>query len=263
MTGHINQTETSVRFDTTTNSPEVDALQTLFGADGMHKTPSQRGILSIMDNVQDPAMHSSFNVNRTLAQDAIDYSSIAFGEGVAGGVFYHTGDASVSLCDHCDILGFSVPDDIAALFQNIINTTGRAAVAIDTYLAILSRWWYYYLFPRFDVPGYVDIVFVAEIVLPLHWRGIIAVLVLVGVNTIVMWIIAVLYVRRTRFSLAGNYWHAIAQLISKETIPLLDKGSEVKDEDLKEQLDIESEDFLVKIGRSPYDGHVTVVRVDE
>ncbi|KAI1360755.1 hypothetical protein F5Y08DRAFT_348457 [Xylaria arbuscula] len=262
MTGNLNQTEESLQFNTTTSSPKVETLQTLFGADRMHKSPAERGILSILDNIQDPALPPSFNINRTSVQDIVDYSSIVFGEGAAAGVFDNTG-ASVSLCDHCDLLGFSVPDDVATLFQNIINTTGRAAVAIDTYLAILSRWWYYYLFPRFDVPGHVNVIFVAEVVLPLRWRGIIAVFVLVGVNTVVMWIIAALYVRRTRFSLAGNYWHAVAQLISKETGPLLDKSSEMKDEDLKEQLDLESEDFLVKIARSPHDGHVTVVRVDE
>ncbi|KAK5630557.1 hypothetical protein RRF57_006272 [Xylaria bambusicola] len=261
MTGNLNQTEPGLLFNTTTGSPEVDSLQTLFGAGGVHKTPAGRGILTITGEVQDPASLSSFDVNKTFAQGAIDYGSIALGVGPAAGVWDNSGGNSVSLCDHCDILGYSVPDDIAALFQNIINTTGRAAVAVDTYLAILSRWWYYYLLPRFDVPGYVDVAFAAEVLLPLRWRGIIAVLVLIGVNTVVMWIIATLYVRRTQFSFAGNYWHAVAQLISKETMPLLEKSREMNDEDLKEQLDIELEDFVVKIGRSTHDGYVTVLKV--
>ncbi|TGJ80539.1 hypothetical protein E0Z10_g8214 [Xylaria hypoxylon] len=229
MTGNLNQTKASLYFNTTTSSPKVDTLQTLFGANNMHKTPAERGILSISNDIQDPALSSSFNINKTSARDAIDYSSIAFGEGAAAGVFDNTGGTSVSLCDHCDLLGYSVPNDVAALFQNIINTT----------------------------------VFAAEVVLPLRWRGITAVLVLIGVNTVIMWIIAALYVCRTRFSLAGNYWHAVSQLISKETLSLLNKSSELKDKDLKEQLDLESEDFFVKIGRLPYDGHVTVVRMDE
>ncbi|KAI0466488.1 hypothetical protein F4859DRAFT_507296 [Xylaria cf. heliscus] len=261
MIGNINQAEPGIFWNTTTGSPEIDRLQTLFGADRNHKTPAERGIVAITGNIQDPAPPSAFNINNTLIQDAIDFSATSLGRGAAAGIWENTGNGSVSLCEHCDIFGFSVPDDVAALFQRIINTTGRSAVAIDTYLTILSRWWYYYLFPRFNVPGNVELMFSAEVVVPLRWRGLTAVLVLVGVNTIVMWIIAALYVWRTRFNLAGNYWHAIAQLMSKDTIPLLEKSGEMRDDDVTEQLDIESEDFWVKIGRSADDGVVTVVRV--
>ncbi|TGJ80264.1 hypothetical protein E0Z10_g8506 [Xylaria hypoxylon] len=90
----------------------------------------------------------------------------------------------------------------------------------------------------------------AEVVLLLRRRSFTAVLVLVGVNTTVMWIIAALYVQLTVFSLAGNYWHAVAQLVSNDTIPLLEKSGKMNDEDVTKQLNLESEDFLVKIERS-------------
>ncbi|RWA13176.1 hypothetical protein EKO27_g1889 [Xylaria grammica] len=247
MTGNINQTGPALSWNTTTGLPKIGSVQTLFGADHMHKTPAERGIVSIVGDIRDPAPLSAFNTNTTLAQDTIDYGAVSFGAGAAAGVWENIGNASVSMCVQCDIRGYSVPDDVAALFQRIINTTGRASIAIDTYLAVLSLWWYYYLFPRFNVPGYVDVAFVADVLLPIRWRGLTAVLVLVGMNTVVMWIIAALYVRRTRFSRAGNYWHAVAQLISEDTIPLLEKSGEIKDEDLTEQLDLESEDFLVKL----------------
>ncbi|KAI1748689.1 hypothetical protein F4782DRAFT_515928 [Xylaria castorea] len=262
MTGNINQTEPNLAWNTTTDSFDISPLQTLFGAGGIHKSPSQRGILAITGDIQDPAPLSAFNVNATSVKDSIGASSITFGNGAAIGVWGNTVlGTSVGMCNHCVIFGGGVSDDIAALFQYIINTTGRSAVAIDTYLTMLSRSWYYALLPKFDVPGNVDTAFVAEVLLPLRWSGLTAVIVLVGINTVLVWIILVLYIHRTRFTLAGNYWHAVAQLVSKETFPLLEKSGEMNDEDVTERLDLESEDFLVKIDRSLRDGLVTVVRV--
>lgn len=165
------------------------------------------------------------------------------------------------MCSHCSIYSNGVSDDITALFQDIINTSGRAAIAVDAYLAMLSRSWFYYLLPKLDVPGYVETASVVQVLLPLRWNGLTAVLVLVGTNMIFMGIVSVLYVRRTRFSFAGDYWHAIAQLISPDTISLYEKSREMKDDDVEEKLDVESEDFLVKIERSVEDGLVTVVKV--
>ncbi|KAI0864886.1 hypothetical protein F4860DRAFT_382635 [Xylaria cubensis] len=262
MTGNINQTEPNLAWNSTTDSFEISALQTLFGADGMHETPSQRGILAITGKIQDPAPLSAFNVDPASVENATLASSITFGNGAAIGVWGNTVvGTSVGMCNHCVLFGGGVSDDIAALFQYIINTTGRSAVAIDTYLTMLSRSWYYSLLPKFDVPGNVSAAFVAEVLLPLRWSGLTAVIVLVATNTVLMWIILVLYIQRTRFTLAGNYWHAVAQLVSKETIPLLEKSGEMEDEDVKERLDLESEDFLVKIDQSEGDGRVTVVKV--
>ncbi|KAI0537909.1 hypothetical protein GGR58DRAFT_513421 [Xylaria digitata] len=262
MTGNMNQTEPNLTWNFTTGSLEADSLQTLFGADHLHKTPAQRGIFSVVGGIQDPVSPSTFNVTNTSAQDAILASSTTLILGVTNEVWLNTGNGvSVSMCNRCEIFGFGVSDDIAALFQRIINTTGRSAIAIDTYIAMLSRWWYYYLLPRFDVPGYIDAAFTTEVILPRRWRGLTVVLVLVGTNMALMWTIAALYIRRTRFTLAGNYWHAVAQLISKDTIPLLEKSGEMTDEDVTEQLDLESEDFLVKIERSTQDGLVTVAKV--
>ncbi|KAI1421740.1 hypothetical protein F5Y12DRAFT_800685 [Xylaria sp. FL1777] len=262
MTGHVNQSEPNVEWNITTGTFEAEFLQGLFGAERMHKTPAQRGLFSIMGDMQNPVAPSAFNINTTLAQDAIRASSLAFSHGPATAFWQDTGDGgSVTMCRRCNISGYGVSDDIAAIFLRIINTTGRSTIALDTYLAMLSRSWYYYLLPKFDVPSYVDLVSVVEVLLPIRWRGLTAVLVLVGVNTVLMWIIAALYIRRTRFSLAGNYWHAVAQLVSTDTISLLEKSSEMQDDDVMEQLDLESEDFLVKIDHSIRDGRVTVVKV--
>ncbi|KAJ2993040.1 hypothetical protein NUW58_g1967 [Xylaria curta] len=262
MTGNINQIEPPLQWNTTKGSFEVNTLQTIFGAESIHKTPAQRGIISIIGDVQDPASPSAFNVNSTLAQDTIRASSKSFSYGAGGGVWQNSlNGLSVALCTYCLMEGSFMSDDMSAIFERIINTTGRAATAVDTYLAMLTRSCYYSYLPKFDVPGYIDVAFVTEVLLPIRWRGLTAVLVLVGVNAVLMWFIAVLYIRRTRFTLAGNYWHAVAQLISKDMVPLLEKGREMKDEDLTEQLDLESEDFLVKIERSPQDGLVTVVKV--
>ncbi|KAI1272217.1 hypothetical protein F5Y07DRAFT_403610 [Xylaria sp. FL0933] len=261
MTGEISQAEPDLPWNTTTRSYEVGSLQTLFGADATHKTPAQRGILSITGEIQDPAPPSSFNVNSSSSRSAIDASAANFGNGAAAVVWGNTvSGASTGMCDHCVIFGSGVSDDIAALFQHIINTTARAAVAVDTYLAMLSRSWLYVLLPKFDVPGPVDAAFATTVLVPARWSGFAAVATLAVTNTLFMGIITALYVRRTRFTFAGNYWHAISQLIFKDTLPLLEKSGNMKDEDVTEQLDVELEDFLVKIERRTMDDRIAVVR---
>ncbi|TGJ87537.1 hypothetical protein E0Z10_g1228 [Xylaria hypoxylon] len=224
MTGELNQTEPDLSWNATTRSYKVSSLQTLFGANDVHKTPSQREILSITGNIQDPVNPNDLDVNSTSAVGALNASSESFGNGAAAGVWENSVDgSSVGMCDHCHIVGLGISDDIAALFQHIVNTTGRAAVAVDTYLAMLSRSWFYSLLQKFDVPGTVTTAFATT--------------------------------RSSRSSL----W--FSQLIYKDTLPLLENSRKMKDEDVAEKLDLELEDFLVKIDRLALDDRVSVVKV--
>ncbi|KAI0433318.1 hypothetical protein F5Y09DRAFT_338737 [Xylaria sp. FL1042] len=141
------------------------------------------------------------------------------------------------------IFGNGVADDITALLKHIIDMTAGAAVAVDTYLTMLSRSWFYILLPRFDVPGSVDSAFVTTVLVPASWSGFAAVATLAATNTVLMRVITTLYARCTRFTFAGNYWHAISRFILKDTLPLLGKGGEMKEEDVTERLNLELEDF--------------------
>ncbi|KAI0835720.1 hypothetical protein F5Y06DRAFT_305694 [Hypoxylon sp. FL0890] len=259
MTGEIDQSEPELQWNTTTYSFEVDSLQTLMGAGPERKTTEQRGVLSIKGDIQDPASPSAFSVNSSSVAGVISASMQSFGNGVAADVWSNSGQwSSVGMCDHCTIFTGSVSLDIATLFQHIINTSGRAAVAMDTYLAMLGRSWYYSLFQKFDVPGHVTVAFATEVLLPMYWDGITAVIVLVTVNIVCTWIITVLYICRARFTLVGNFWHAISQLISDDTLSVIEKSNGKKDDEVSKIL--KSTDQLVKIDRDRDSGRVLVVR---
>ncbi len=264
MTGNISQGEPDIRWNTTTYSYEVDALRTLFGAGPVHKSVNERGLLSIVGEIQDPAPLSSLDVNSTMAGDAIFRSEQQLGNGVAADVWSSSGfNSSIGMCDHCSLLDQGVSSDIATLFQDIVQTSGRAAVAVDAYLTMLSRSWYYSFQPKFDVPGYVDVAFSAEILLPRYWGGITAVVVLVVANLVLTWTISVLYVRHSRHTVAGDFWHAASQLVSDETMPIFEQSNRLKDRDVVNLLKRDG-DFLVRIGRPPSGGgNVSVVRCED
>jgi len=112
---------------------------------------------------------------------------------------------------------------MAVLFPCIVNSRRHAAVAVDVYLMRASRSWYYYLLPKFDMPGYVNTTFTTEVVDPIRWDGVTTVITLVGTHLVLVWCVAALYVRRRWYTLMKNYWDVIAQVVSDDTLSFIEK----------------------------------------
>ncbi|KAJ3575179.1 hypothetical protein NPX13_g4125 [Xylaria arbuscula] len=106
---------------------------------------------------------------------------------------YETG-GSFALCIDCIVEGNDVPADIAAVFQDIIRASTKAALAVDSFLFLKVRAAYYSLLPALDLPGYANITFTTQTPVPAHWRGLTTVVVLATVNLIIAWAIIVYYV---------------------------------------------------------------------
>ncbi|XXG99037.1 Macrophage colony-stimulating factor 1 receptor [Hypoxylon texense] len=160
----------------------------------------------------------------------------------------------VCTCDTSNVL--SAED--AALFMRIINTTGRAGLAFESLLFGVTANAYYQVFQKFDVFYPVTVEFTIQAQVPMFYQGIAAVISMVVVELICVWLIAFLYVTRTRYTQQGNIWQTVSQLMSDSTRPILERSSEMRDSDVSKML--ASDDRLVRIGRCERNGKIEVTQ---
>ncbi|KAI1313161.1 hypothetical protein F5Y03DRAFT_390170 [Xylaria venustula] len=138
-----------------------------------------------------------FASNSTTQSYKYFYTGRMLGDGGAAVVWGSSIDGSgVNMYDHRIIFGNGVSDHISTPSQNIVKTIGRAVVAVDTYLTMPSRSRYYTLLTRFNIPGSVNTAFATIVLLPIRWSEFAAVAPLLATNSVLMVIIAELYVGR-------------------------------------------------------------------
>lgn len=238
-------------------SPSTKTLQTMMGADPTHVDARERGILAVR-NIKQPAPLSSFSIDPGLALDTISTSEHVAWLGNANIIWSDaTYNFSMGMCISCSLQSWSTLPDGAALFSAIINSVGRPAVAINSYLTLMMQSFYSYLVPLFDVSGDVEVVFSKQVSIPKYWDGLIAVLVMVSIELLCVAAIVWLYVTNIRYTRQGNYWHTVSQLVSNRTHFILKQSDELKDREVSRILN--SDDSMVSVGRSTQTGKVSVL----
>lgn len=263
LTSNVDKREPKRTLDPTTNKLDPVEIQSFLDATTIHESAEDRGLLS-MTKVE--------YLESTLAQSGVANGSFAVdGAGVdtidIGSLLYHNSlafasntkeyilflidrDTSYSLiaCILCNGWGSQLSEEDASLFSRIINTNSRAAVALDTLLLHMVMSWYYRIFPILDVSSEIEVAFSSQHIIPLHWNGLIAIISTVAVHIVGVWIITVLYLVKIRYTRQGNIWHTISQLVSEQTLPILEYSNELRDKDVANLL--KGKDQMVKIGRS-------------
>ncbi|KAI1343239.1 hypothetical protein F5Y15DRAFT_427694 [Xylariaceae sp. FL0016] len=228
--------EPSFTWNPNGTSSSTEQLEIMMGADPAPRYIGDRGILTV-NEVVSPAPASGFDVSADEAAQAIEMSKDAAWKSDAS-IFWGgaSNNWSVAVCTHCSLDGWTTLPDGAAVFESIINEDGRAAMAMNSLLTLLMQSFFSYLVPLLDVPGYVDVVFSKEASIPKNWDGLIAVLVMLMVELLTVLAITGLYLRNVRYSRQGNYWHAVAQILSDQTRPILAESHELRDHDVERRL---------------------------
>ncbi|KAI1408414.1 hypothetical protein F5Y13DRAFT_204766 [Hypoxylon sp. FL1857] len=261
MTSSTDLTEPEFKWSAKLNTSNVEGLKNFMGGEDAYQSNNERGIFSIQ-SIQHPVSLSAFaeEVNASSAKDDISFSEWALWHGPSAAIWaWASNNQSLILCTSCQMRGLSTLKDGTAVFTSVIDSSNRVAVAIDTYLAKLVQNFYYLMFPLFDVPADVEVVFSSEEQIPKKWGGLIAVLVMVSVYLICVWVITALYMKNVRYTRQGDFWHAVSQLISESTQSVLEKSNELKDDDVEKML--KGNDPLVTINRSVGTGKVVVLDV--
>ncbi|KAK0704360.1 hypothetical protein B0H67DRAFT_464300, partial [Lasiosphaeris hirsuta] len=101
---------------------------------------------------------------------------------------------------------------LQALFADTLSATNRPALALQSLMTTMAASAVSEALRQFDVPGAAT---TASSVLALHPRGVrglVAATVVVLVDVLVAGVIVGVFLRQTRFSAQGDYWHAIGQV---------------------------------------------------
>lgn len=266
LSSSVDPREPTAKSSLGANVSVFEDIQNFLGAGASYRSQNERGVLS-MDKFQDiTSVESLFPWqgastgpgNGTDLSYLFHINSIAQWVGVSFTIGTWSGqDYSILSCVDCTGVGPVVAEDSASVFQSIINTSGRVAIAIDTFIIHFAFNWYYQLLPAFDGVGDINVSFSADFIVPVHRSGFFAVAAIILAHLVCVWTITSLYVKRIKYTRQGSIWHTISQLRSGDTEPLLEVGNELRDRDISKIVD--QDDCRVMISRSQ-SGRVEVGR---
>ncbi|KAH7406761.1 hypothetical protein DE146DRAFT_630052 [Phaeosphaeria sp. MPI-PUGE-AT-0046c] len=118
------------------------------------------------------------------------------------GCFRCAGGNSINLHPH-----------MSSLFQDIVKRTGHPALALQTIYSIITQSAYYEDAAAFNV-GYNAIwVTIQLAVVPLMWFGFLIVTGLLAFHLIMVASMVFLFAKRTKYSMVGEMWHSMGQVM--------------------------------------------------
>lgn len=115
------------------------------------------------------------------------------------------------------------------LFQDTLITTASPALALQALLARICQMAYYEQLVKLTTPATAVTTFSFTATIPVRWTGFVLGIILVLVHSVIVVVIAVLFVRSTEVSFIGSYWQTVAQVVSKETGPILEEADRMDD----------------------------------
>lgn len=145
----------------------------------------------------------------------------------------------------------SVNRALAAVFQDIIQSTGNPALAFQAMFTTLSQIAYYQALPLFFLDEMATVALSASYTMPVRWTGYATVMALLVVHAILVITAVVLFLSKTDHSLLGNAWQAVAQVSSSDTMDTMHHASNMTDLEVKRLLRMnsyEDNDVVLKTG---------------
>ncbi|CAI7621778.1 unnamed protein product [Penicillium glandicola] len=135
--------------------------------------------------------------------------------------------------DPWSIIGTAHPIHVE-LFQDTLITTASPALALQALLTRICQMTYYEQLIKLQTPVTAETAFSLTVTIPVRWTGFVVGMALILVHSIIMVVVVVLFVRSTEISFIGSYWQTVAQVVSKETGPILEGADRMDDEAVRE-----------------------------
>ncbi|KAK8108837.1 hypothetical protein PG984_014638 [Apiospora sp. TS-2023a] len=79
-----------------------------------------------------------------------------------------------------------------------------------------------------------------DVSIPTTQTGLVVVITMITVHFIVLGATLFLFLRRTETTMIGNAWQSVAQVISDDTLPILEQAGDLRDKEVKKVLLAES-----------------------
>lgn len=240
--------EPTLNYDSSKETWETGDILKLVGLGALE--PSDRGILTIsesskisekeFDNMFQGSSNYDYMSNVTNGIGLVrQYLSFIVTE-VKAGVLTSLGprNYTVYFCTQCPIAGnWTDPHyPVSVLFESVLKTTGSAASAWSSMIFWLAQAEYYIGLPGVDFGGNSTMMYSRPVNIPHKWLGFGIVTGVVLANMSIVASITWLYLKHTKFSIYGDVWHTIAQIISPDTRYLLEKATSSTDRQVDQSL---------------------------
>lgn len=119
------------------------------------------------------------------------------------------------------------------LFQDTLNKTNSPALALQAMLARITQMMYYDKISQLNDQRPAVTSFATSIFLPVRWTGFIGAVVIVATHLAIVIAVTILFLKVTTHSLIGGYWQAISQVVTEDTIPILEHTDAMEDKQIK------------------------------
>ncbi|ETS77397.1 hypothetical protein PFICI_11271 [Pestalotiopsis fici W106-1] len=241
------------------NASYTEDIRKFLGADPSVQRLEDRGVL-IMDTITDPSDYvvGAIGNAHMLPSSQLSSSMLEFD------LVYPSANETIAGCDLCEadnirISGIAgIARDYSRMFMDILTSTNRAAVAIQTIYTMLAQSAHDQMLDFYSVSAPAEIVQTVTSTIPTSYKGLITVVVLVLANDLCILFLTALYIYHSRYTMIGDFWHAVSQMVGSTTEEILDKGNMSKDCRTFEGFEVNK---YVQLERSAESGRVGVVEV--
>ena len=132
-----------------------------------------------------------------------------------------------------------VDTSLTGLVQEILQTGGSLAFAMQSVVTVLSELAYYQQLQQLNGISNVTTSPYVQASAPVRKRGLILVTTLLGVYILIVFcFILPIFLWQTKISTLGNAWQAVAQFIDSKTKPILDKAALATDSQAEEDVKV-------------------------
>ncbi|KAI3336786.1 hypothetical protein HD806DRAFT_542571 [Xylariaceae sp. AK1471] len=229
-------------------------IRNFFGANPMVQDLSERGVLKI-GNITDKEDYI-YGVS-----DFSELSQSDLGAGIMDSIIqYKTANETLWGCDSCEGDAITVARAFTEPFLDIIISTQRASVALQTIYTMLALSTHDQILPFCTVSIPVKVVQTQSTIIPIRYLGLIAVTAIVLINIVCILTLTALYLFYSRYSMIGNFWHAISQAASAVTSDILSYSNMKKDCDISNL--IGEADHPVRLMKLPETSLIKIMEVE-
>ncbi|KAI1764091.1 hypothetical protein GGR53DRAFT_332380 [Hypoxylon sp. FL1150] len=232
-------------------------IQRLLGADPAAQDFRERGVFQVEQIIDDPN-HVFFPDKDRELSIMQNTTSI-----IEAYLIYNAqamkANTTTSVCIRCTGNADQAANPLYAnLFASILRASNRPAAALQSIYTVLGQFVYYDILAVFDEPHDAVVVKTQAVRIPRRSRGIVAVVALVLTCLCCVWAVAGLFWKHSRHTLLGETWHAVSQLVSRETRDVMNGSDTLRDKDVR--LRLVGDDPYVRLEQSLLSGKVEIVR---
>lgn len=257
-----NRTETQPSYDFTTSRYDWLALRSQYGQYRSSQDVVTRGLLSL-----DKA--PSWLARSTNQEPYLrDYSNLAgpTGAGNSGNwtaVMWYADPALMVASSTSGAADYRwlIPDvRHIGLFQEILQTGGSIAFAMQSLITLLSSMTYYERLAEFNASCATWRSAFVNTNTPVQYRGFIVVVIVLFTHLVLTFSILTIFLISTKYSLLNNAWPALAQAQTSLVDKYAQDGTMKNDDEIERDMGSNDRNVLIKIGQVDQMGRVGIAR---